>query len=173
MRKSGWAVAAGLASAALLLTACGGSSSSSTTAGGSSSSTPSTGAASTNQPNAQASGQVSSPPPGAVYLGVAHAGKGWGMTTGAGQVVYTYAGDTAGKAPTCTGSCAAQWPPLDGTGLTSLADHTLPGKFGQINGQITYNGLPLYTYKGALPYTSHAGGEWKTVPLPTSLLIGN
>jgi predicted lipoprotein with Yx(FWY)xxD motif len=93
------------------------------------------------------------------------------MTTGAGLVVYTYAGDSAGKAPTCTGSCAVQWPPLKGTGLNSQADHTLPGQFGQIDGQITYNGLPLYTYKGELPYMNHSGGEWKSISLSSSLVM--
>jgi predicted lipoprotein with Yx(FWY)xxD motif len=94
------------------------------------------------------------------------------MAEGSGLIVYTYAGDSAGKPATCTGSCASQWPPVTGVGLTSLADHTLPGKFGVIGGQVTYNGLPLYTYKGEGPYTNHAGGEWKSVTLPESLIMG-
>jgi predicted lipoprotein with Yx(FWY)xxD motif len=170
MRKSGWAAAAGLVAAALLLTACGGSSSSSTTAatGGS---TPSTGAASTSTPNPHASSVMSSPPAGAIYFGVSRSTKGWSMAEGNGSVVYTYAGDSAGKAPTCTGACAALWLPVKGVGLTSLADHTLPGQFGVVGGVVTYNGLPLYTYKGELPYMNHAGGQWKSVSLSPSLII--
>lgn len=172
MRKSGWAGAAGLAAAALLLTACGGSSSSSTQATGSS--TPSTGAAATNTPNPQGSaGALTKPPTGAVYFGVSRTNKGWSMVEGSGLVVYTYAADSAGQPATCTGSCASQWPPVTGVGLTSLADHTLPGKFGVTGGQITYNGLPLYTYKGEGPYTNHAGGQWKSITLPTSLIISS
>jgi predicted lipoprotein with Yx(FWY)xxD motif len=168
MRKSGWAAAVGLVSAALLLTACGGSSSSTNAGGGS---TPTTGAASTSKPNPGSSSAMTSPPPGAVYLGVSKSKTGWVMAEGSGDIVYTYAADMAGKPATCTGSCAAQWPPVTGTGLTSLADHTLPGKFGVIGGQVTYNGLPLYTYKGELPYQSHANAQWKTVTLPQSLII--
>jgi predicted lipoprotein with Yx(FWY)xxD motif len=170
MRKSGWAAAAGIASAALLLTACGGSSSTSTNAG-SGGATPTTGAASTSKPNPGSTSQMSSPPPGAVYFGVSHSKDGWVMAEGDGSIVYTYAGDSAGKPATCTGVCAQQWPPVTGTGLTSLADHTLPGKFAVIGNQVTYNGLPLYTFKGELPYQNHEGGQWKSITLPPSLII--
>jgi predicted lipoprotein with Yx(FWY)xxD motif len=169
MRKSGWAAAAGLVSVALLLTACGGSSSSSTTASGGS--TPSTGAASTATANPQASSVMSTPPANAVYLGVTRSTKGWSMAEGSGMIVYTYAGDSAGKAPTCTGSCAAQWIPVKGTGLVSLADHNLPKSFGQIDGVITYGGLPLYIYKGEGAYQNHEGGEWKSIALSPSLVM--
>jgi predicted lipoprotein with Yx(FWY)xxD motif len=93
------------------------------------------------------------------------------MTEGDGQVVYTYASDSAGKPATCTGSCATTWVPVKGTGLVSPADHTFPGTFGQIDGQITYDGLPLYTYKGAPSYQNHASGPWKSIKLPESLVI--
>jgi predicted lipoprotein with Yx(FWY)xxD motif len=169
MRKSGWAAAAGLVAAGLLLTACSGSSSSTTTASGGS--TPSTGAASTSTPNPHASSSMSSPPAGAIFIGVTRSTKGWSMAEGSGSIVYTYAGDTAGKAATCTGACAAQWPPVMGVEQNSIADHTLPGTFGQIGGQMTYNGLPLYTYKGEAAYSNHAGGEWKSISLPSSLVI--
>jgi predicted lipoprotein with Yx(FWY)xxD motif len=170
MRKSGWAVAAGVVSAALLLTACGGSSSSSTSASGGS--TPSTGAASTSTPNPHASGDMSRPPAGTVYFDVSRSAKGWVMAEGNGDIVYTYANDSAGKPSTCSGSCAAQWLPVTGSGLVSAADHAFPGTFGVINGQITYKGLPLYTYKGELPYMNHEGGAWSSISLPSSLVIG-
>jgi predicted lipoprotein with Yx(FWY)xxD motif len=171
MRKGGWVAAAGVASAALLLTACGGSSSSSTSAGGGGS-TPSTGAASTSTPNPHASSNITSPPPGAVYFDVSRSAKGWVMAEGNGDIVYTYAGDSPGKAPTCTGACATQWPPVTGTAQLSPADHSFPGTFGVINGQITYKGLPLYIYKGELPYMNHEGGQWASIPLSESLVIG-
>jgi predicted lipoprotein with Yx(FWY)xxD motif len=174
MRKSGWAAAAGIASAALLLTACGGSSGSAAAGG----STPSTSAAATStgsgtntQPNAKpSSGGLSSPAPGTIFFIVQKSAKGYVMAEAAGQVVYTYAGDTAGKAATCTGSCASAWAPVMGLGMVSPADN-YTSKFGKINGQVTWNGLPLYTKVGAVPFSNSAGGQWKDIPLPLSDVI--
>jgi predicted lipoprotein with Yx(FWY)xxD motif len=163
MRKSGWAaVAAGLVSATLLLTACGGSSGS--TAASGASSTPSTNAAATGSPAPKASGSVSSPPPGARYFIVQHSSDGWVLAEATGQVVYTFAGDSAGKAPTGAG---AQWPSVTGTGLVSPADN-MPGAFSTVGSVITYNGLPLYTYAGAKPLSVHAGGQWKVIKMSAS-----
>ncbi|HEY1625495.1 MAG TPA: hypothetical protein VGG16_17025 [Streptosporangiaceae bacterium] len=173
MRKSGWAAAAGgLVAAALLLTACGGGSSSSANAG-SGGSTPSTGAAATNTPNPASSGNQSSPPPGAVYFDVSHSKAGWVMAEGSGDLVYTYAADSAGKPSTCTGSCATTWVPVKGTGLISPVDHAFPAQFGVVAGQITYNGMPLYIYKGEAPYADHSGGQWKTISLSHSLVMNS
>jgi predicted lipoprotein with Yx(FWY)xxD motif len=179
MRKSGWAgAAAGLFSAALLLSACGGGSSATTTGGGS---TASGSAASTTSPgthpSVHPSDGLSSPPAGALYFSIQKAalnGKpgGFMLVDSVGYVVYTYAGDTPGKAGTCTGSCAATWTPVTGTPLKSNADN-LPGTFGTTStGQITYNGLPLYSYKGETPNLSHAGGQWKDIPISCSYIVG-
>lgn len=176
MRKSGWAgAAAGLVSAALLLSACGGGGSSSSSAPAGSSSTASSNAESTAQPGSggHASGGMTAPPKGAIYFSIqksAHNGKpaGFVLVESAGYVVYTYGGDTAGKDGTCTGGCAALWPPVTGVALKSAADN-LPGTFGTTStGQITYNGLPLYTFKGEKPHVNHASGMWKDIPLPCS-----
>jgi predicted lipoprotein with Yx(FWY)xxD motif len=175
MRKSGWAASAGLVSAALLLTACGGGSSNA--AGGSS--TPTTGAASTNTPSSSgttpqekpSSGALTSPPPGTIYFIVQKSKSGYLMAEADSQVVYTYAGDTAGKPSTCTGSCASQWKAIDGVGQVSPADN-YPSKFTVIDGQVAYNGLPLYTYAGATSFSSHAGGQWHTIPLSLSEVLG-
>jgi predicted lipoprotein with Yx(FWY)xxD motif len=165
MRKSGWAAAAaGLVSAALLLTACGGSSSSN--AGAGSSSTPSTNAAATGTPAPKASGDVSSPPPGARYFIVQKSAAGWVLAEATGQVVYTYAGDSVGKAPTC--NCDSTWPSVTGTGLVSPADN-MPGvTFTSIGGVIAYNGMPLYTFAGAKPLSVHEGGQWKLIKMSES-----
>jgi predicted lipoprotein with Yx(FWY)xxD motif len=65
-----------------------------------------------------------------------------------GRTLYTFTND--GQAVTCTGACAALWPPLEvkpgstprsGHGVTGL--DTLPG-----NRQVTEHGLPLYRYAG-------------------------
>jgi len=170
MRKCGWAAAAGLASAALLLTACGGSSGSA--ASGSTPSTSpaatSTGSGATTMPaEKQSAGPISSPPPGTIYFIVEKTAKGYVMAEAAGQVVYTYANDSAGKAATCTGSCAAAWAPVTGLGMVSPADD-FADKFGKVNGQVTYDGLTLYTKVGAVPYSNATGGQWKAIPLSLS-----
>jgi predicted lipoprotein with Yx(FWY)xxD motif len=179
MRKSGWAAAAGLVSVALLLTACGGSSSTSNSAAGGS--TPSTSTAATaaassagssSSPNPKASDDGMTPPPtGALFFNVQKTHKGYLLALAKnGDVVYTYANDSAGKPPSCTGSCASVWPPIKGVGLVSPAD-TLPGKFGQVDGYITYNGLPLYIYAGETMFSDHAGGPWKAIELSQSNIL--
>ena len=169
MGKSGWAVAAaGVSSLVLLLTACGGSSSSSSSsAAGNSGSTP----AAAGQP----SSAVDLPSPGTTVLIVQRSNLGWVLAEASGLVVYTYGGDSKGAAPTCTGSCADLWPAVTGLPMAGPAD-TLPGTLGTIatsNGakQITYNGLLLYTLKGAGALSTKGngvGGKWHVIKLPAS-----
>src|ERR1022692_1299809 len=169
MRKTGWAAAAGLGSLVLLLAACGGSSSSS------SGSTP------TSTTTAQAAGQPSSvaggnlPQPGSIVLIVQKSAVGYVLAEANGQVVYTYGKDTKGGQPPCTGSCASIWLPATGQPAASAAG-TPPGTLNTVsdaNGakQITYNGLPLYTFKGAKPLATKANGtagEWHVIKLSAS-----
>ena len=165
MRKSGWVVGAALGSLALLLTACGGSSSSSTAASGS------TPTATAGQP----SGAVSFPAPGTQVLIVQRSNLGWVLAEASGIVVYTYGNDTKGGSPTCTGSCASAWPAVTGVPMIAPAE-TLPAKLGTItmaNGakQITYDGMPLYTLKGAGALTTKGngvGGKWHVIKLSAS-----
>ncbi len=169
MRKSGWAVAAaGISSLVLLLTACGGSSSSSSSsAAGSSSTTP--------KAAGQPSSAVGLPSPGTQVLIVQRSDLGWVLAEANGQVVYTYGGDTKGGSPTCTGSCAAIWPAVTGLPMAGPAD-ALPGTLGtvsMINGakQITYDGFPLYTFKGAAPLSTKGNGlegKWHVIKLTAS-----
>jgi len=65
----------------------------------------------------------------------------------------------------CTGSCVGVWPPLMANGATvpsSMAG--LPGTFGTIarpegGMQVTYDGMPLYTYSGDTgPHQSNGQG---------------
>jgi predicted lipoprotein with Yx(FWY)xxD motif len=161
MRKSGWAVAAGLASLALLLTACGGSS-------------PSSSATSSTTPTA--GGQPTSAlgiGPGTTVLIVQSSDLGWVMAKADGHVVYTYAGDKKGGTPTCTGACASVWQPVTGTPMVGPAD-SLPFSLGTVSmasggKQITYNGYPLYTLKGAGALTTKGnGGMWHVIKLSKS-----
>jgi predicted lipoprotein with Yx(FWY)xxD motif len=201
MRKSGWAVAAGLGSLALLLTACGSSSSptaastsapqssaaSSNGAGQAStsaaSSSPATAPSSANpgtsapsSPAAQpaASGAGPNPfPQGTTVMIVQKSKLGYVLAEANGQVVYTYAHDTKGGTPTCTGSCADIWVPVTGVPKTALGE-SFPGTFGLVvrsdgTKQMTYNGYPLYTFKGAFPLTTHVvAGVWNVIPLSAS-----
>lgn len=167
MRKSGWAVAAGMGTLALLLTACGGSSSSSSSSSASSSSTPTAGG--------QPSAALGLPSPGTQVLIVQRSNLGWVLAEANGTVVYTYGNDSKGGTPTCTGSCAAVWPAVTGLPKAGPAD-TLPGALGTVtmsNGakQITYNGYPLYTLKGAGALSTKGngvGGEWHVIKLSAS-----
>jgi len=165
MRKSGWAVAAaGLGSLVLLLTACGGSSSSSSSAAGSSS--PKAG---------QPSGAAGLPSPGTTVLIVQHSNLGWVLAEASGVVVYRYGGDSKGGSPTCTGACAAIWPAVTGVPMVGPAD-SLPGQLGTVtmpNGakQITYDGYPLYTLKGAGALSTKGNGlegKWHVIKLSKS-----
>ncbi len=205
MRKSGWAAATGIGSLVLLLTACGGSAS--TSAAGSNSAPASSGSsgpaapassataqatasktgaptasakASHRAPAPRASGdQVSFPPVGTTVMVVQRSSLGYVLAEANGQVVYTYAKDTKNGAPTCTGSCAAAWPPATGTPKAGPAD-TFPGTFGLVTGaggvqQITYNGYPLYEFKDARPLSAAGngiGGVWHVVPLSASDISG-
>jgi len=172
MRKTGWAAAAGLGSLALFLTACGGSSGSSASSPGA---TPTTTAQAAGQASSSALGGIQ---PGDVVLIVQKSAVGYVLAAANGQVVYTYGKDSKGSAPACTGSCATTWPPLTGKPLASQADK-LPGTLGTVsdaNGakQVTYNGLPLYTFKGAKAFATTGdgvGGEWHVIKLSASDVV--
>jgi predicted lipoprotein with Yx(FWY)xxD motif len=93
--------------------------------------------------------------------------KGLVLVEGPGLVVYTFTGDTRGKAGTCRGACAAVWPAV--RGVPAIARGVkLPRKFGRINGQITYNGWPLYLFAGETPRQNNADSSFKVVAVPTS-----
>jgi len=202
MRKSGWTVATGLGSLLLLLTACGGSSSSTSTTGAasgaatqstassSSSSGPATSPASSasatathstsaaeKSAEARPSSTFSFPPVGTTVLIIQHSNLGWVMAKASGFVVYTYAKDSKGGPPTCTGSCASVWAPVTGVPKAGPADN-FPGTFGVVTGaggvkQITYNGYPLYTLVGAPALSTKGnGGMWHVIILSGSDITG-
>jgi predicted lipoprotein with Yx(FWY)xxD motif len=137
-----------------------------------------TGSASAHQsaaPKPSSGSDVSFFPQGTTVMVVEHTNLGYVLGLASGQVVYTYAHDTKNGQPTCTGTCAAHWPPVTGTPKAGPADQ-FPGTFGVVRGaggveQITYDGMPLYTYKGALPHTTTGngvGGVWHVIPLSAS-----
>jgi predicted lipoprotein with Yx(FWY)xxD motif len=122
---------------------------------------------------------VTFPPAGTTVLIVQRSSLGWVMAVATGQVVYTYAKDSKGAPPTCTGSCASVWAPVTGTPKAGPAD-TFPGTFGVVtpaNGTkvITYDGHPLYTLRGATVYSTKGNGidgEWHVIMLSASDISG-
>ena len=104
---------------------------------------------------------------------------GYVLAAANGQVLYTYANDKKGGSPTCTGSCAAIWPPVTGNPVASTADTGLGtlGTVSDANGakQVTYNGMPLYTFKDAKPLATKGDGldgVWHVIKMSESNING-
>jgi predicted lipoprotein with Yx(FWY)xxD motif len=85
---------------------------------------------------------------------VADSSLGKILTDANGMTLYLFMPDNAG-APTCTDACAQSWPPLtvdsgatptggDGVDASMLGTATHPAA----GTQVTYNGWPLYHFKG-------------------------
>jgi predicted lipoprotein with Yx(FWY)xxD motif len=115
------------------------------------------------------------PPVGTTVMIVQKSAIGYVMAEANHDVVYTYDKDKKGGKPTCTGTCAQTWLPATGVPQAGPADH-FSGQFGVVTGaggvkQITYDGLPLYTLKGAKPLLTTGngqGGVWHVVKLSAS-----
>jgi predicted lipoprotein with Yx(FWY)xxD motif len=73
------------------------------------------------------------------------------LTNGQGMTLYYRTSDPA-PASTCTGNCAATWPPLLNHNMNIVTSQTLTGTLTvqqTANGpQVLYNNHPLYTYVG-------------------------
>ncbi len=84
------------------------------------------------------------------------------LTNARGMTLYYNKNDSA-TSITCTGGCASAWPPLTGSG-TPTSSTTLPGTLSIFQGQIEYQGHPLYTYVGdtqpGQTTGENAGGIW-------------
>jgi predicted lipoprotein with Yx(FWY)xxD motif len=115
----------------------------------------------------------------AATAGTAAAGAGTVATTrsdlgqvlvdGQGMTLYLFTPDT-GSQSTCTGTCAATWPPLGGPATAgSGVDAALLGTTTRPDGsvQVTYAGHPVYLYAGdAAPGDvsgQGVGGKWYVV----------
>jgi predicted lipoprotein with Yx(FWY)xxD motif len=115
------------------------------------------------------------PPVGTTVMIVQKSAIGFVLAEANHAVVYTYDKDKKGGLPTCTGTCAQTWLPATGVPQAGPADH-FPGQFGVVKNasgvdQITYDGLPLYTLKGAKPLLTTGngqGGVWHVVKLSAS-----
>jgi predicted lipoprotein with Yx(FWY)xxD motif len=153
------AMLGGALTSILLLAACGGGSSSSSGAA----SKPASSAAA---PSSAAAAVVKT-------ATATVAGKSETILTDAkGMTLYYYAPDKGGKV-TCTGGCAAAWPPLMlPAGTTKPTATGLTGTLGTVSSptggmQVTYNGWPLYGWiKDKAPGDTTGqgvGGNWFVV----------
>jgi predicted lipoprotein with Yx(FWY)xxD motif len=64
-----------------------------------------------------------------------------------GKTLYLFEADKNGK-PTCSGDCAAAWPPAMASGNPTVSGDAVQSKVGTVSGtkQLTYAGHPLYYY---------------------------
>jgi predicted lipoprotein with Yx(FWY)xxD motif len=160
-----WWAAAALAAATVTLAACGSTASCGSGSGGAS-------------PAASSSSPIASGP----GIKTASTKIGTVLTNSAGFTLYWFAIDTK-TASKCYGTCATYWPPVIGK-LTAASGVSLPGTFGTVkrkNGQLqaTYDGHPLYTYKGDTKpgqtggnNLNISGGLWHAVS-PTGAMLTN
>lgn len=82
-------------------------------------------------------------------------GVGTVVVDGQGYTLYLFEPDNHG-APTCTGSCAAAWPPLllpSGVAAPRAGSGTGPALLGTVKSpgggvQVTYGGWPMYHWVG-------------------------
>lgn len=115
------------------------------------------------------------PPVGTTVIIVQKSAIGYVMAEANHDVLYIYDKDKKGGTPSCVGSCAATWLPATGMPQAGPADH-FPGQFALVKRsdgtqQITYNGMPLYTLKGAKPLLTTGngqGGVWHVIKLSAS-----
>jgi predicted lipoprotein with Yx(FWY)xxD motif len=108
--------------------------------------------------------------PKLVVFAASQPGLGTILTTQAGFTLYTNVGDTQDNSFVASQPYAAAWPSLvlppgdvlfAGRGIVGLGSFTLPN--GQV--QITWQGLPLYTFiKDTTPHTVNGNGVKGFVP---------
>lgn len=138
-----------LAAATLTLAACGSSNESTTTTSNKETGTKETAAESE---KSSESGAASESAGGPVVSAKAVSGVGTVLVDSAGKTLYTFAPDNKSKV-TCTGSCAAVWPPLkaeageeaeaSGEVKAELLGTDPDPEGGEV---VTYAGWPLYSY---------------------------
>jgi predicted lipoprotein with Yx(FWY)xxD motif len=132
-------IAIAVAAAGLMVGAC------------TSAATPAPSAPPASQPVASqpAASQAAASPAGPVTINSASSTLGTILTGANGLTLYIHAGDTA-TSSTCTGGCAAAWPPLTvAAGAQAVAGTGVTGTLGTLmradgTTQVTYAGLPLY-----------------------------
>jgi predicted lipoprotein with Yx(FWY)xxD motif len=86
---------------------------------------------------------------------------GKALVDGQGRTLYLFEADHGGKS-TCSGACAAAWPPYTVTGTPQSGSGVNPAMLSTIRGpggsaQVVYNGHPLYYFSGDSHPGDHSG----------------
>jgi predicted lipoprotein with Yx(FWY)xxD motif len=86
-------------------------------------------------------------------------GVGDALVDSQGMVLYTNDQDTGSKIA-CTGECLSFWTPLDAPsgGQPTSSDSAVQAKLGVTQGQVTFDGKPLYTFVQDTPGKSTGNG---------------
>ena len=98
------------------------------------------------------SGPPTTPSGAAATVGVSNEGLGNILVNSKGRTLYLFTRDS-GTMSECSGACAVNWPPLKATGKPTIgsgANASLTSTTSRPGGtkQVTYNGHPLYLFKG-------------------------
>jgi predicted lipoprotein with Yx(FWY)xxD motif len=72
-------------------------------------------------------------------------GTGTVLVDSKGMTLYTNDQDTASKIA-CTGQCQSFWVPLKASGQPTSSDSAVQSKLGVLQGVVTFDGKPLYTF---------------------------
>jgi predicted lipoprotein with Yx(FWY)xxD motif len=115
----------------------------------------------------------SAPPVGdsAALLSASISGIGTVLEASNGFTIYHLTTEVGGQIE-CTGGCRATWPPVLASGAVPALPGGVPGTLSTVNRpdggvQLTFNGMPLYTYSGdSGPGQSNGqgiGGVWFAV----------
>src|SRR4051794_39852173 len=88
----------------------------------------------------------------AATVGGANSSLGNILVDSQGRTLYLFKKDT-GSTSTCTGACAAAWPPLAASGRPTVGSGASASKVGTTKRsdgklQVTYSGHPLYRFMG-------------------------
>jgi predicted lipoprotein with Yx(FWY)xxD motif len=151
MIKNWMAAAACAAAVALTATACSSGSSSSSTAARPPAS-PASASAQASSPAAAASAKASSAAAVTVDLKSVSGIEDKALVDGKGRALYLWEADTNGMS-TCTGACAAAWPPVTVSGTAQAGSGVTQSLLGTVKRddgteQVTYNHHPLYYFVG-------------------------
>jgi predicted lipoprotein with Yx(FWY)xxD motif len=133
-RRGRWATVPLAAATVSLAAACGG------------------GGGGTSTANSSASSQAPASSSAMGVVGTESTGIGTVLVNSQGRTLYVFANDT-GTTSTCTGSCAANWPPEP---APASSPSTVPGVSGPLGSttrndgskQLTVAGHPVYTFAG-------------------------
>ena len=133
---------------ALLVAACSSGGGAGTGAGGGGAGTTGSTSSGSTSSGSTSSGSTSS---GAgTMVTTANGTAGTYLTDGSGRTLYLWMADKNGKS-TCSGSCAAVWPPLTTKAAPAVGGSAKAADLGTVarsdgTTQVTYNGHPLYYY---------------------------